>query len=168
MPFAVGMRVEVDFDDEGWFAGVVDSAQLSPTRSGAGVWVYSVRLDDGETADDVEGSEIRAEVVGRALPPPGAAERRAGGSSESAGSNSRRGYANTRDDALSEFELPPSEAAGSEGGSEGSAHARVTVAVTSSGVEWSMLPETELAWSPPTMALLKAHDPAHASDKHWF
>ena len=52
--YRVGERVQVDFDDEGWFAGVVYScAQLpSPEAQGSRRFVYSVRLDDGQLLTD--------------------------------------------------------------------------------------------------------------------
>ena len=51
----VVVRSQVDFDDEGWLGGFVDSLR----EDEEGGVVYTVRLDDGEMADDVEGSEIR-------------------------------------------------------------------------------------------------------------
>ena len=122
--FAIGDRVEVDFDDEGWFAGHVESAKPSEERPG--YLVYTVKLDDGETADDVEGSEIRA------FEEPQKKERRSGadggadgnggggeggGSSDASHSGSQEGkpgYANTRSDALSGFDALSDAAGGRE------------------------------------------------------
>ena len=146
-PFAVGDRVEVDFDDEGWFGGIV----LSVHEQG-GVLVYSVRLDDGETADDVEGSEIRAPAGQRAP------ELRGDGES---GSNSGSRDANTRSDALSGFDRMH------EVQSELSLEDELVrvpqpameCRLEGSGVAWSFIDETEhLGWSPPTASLLKALD----------
>ena len=47
--FVVGDRVEVDYDDEGWFKGVVVEVRVSRKEDLA----YRVRLDDGEYADSM-------------------------------------------------------------------------------------------------------------------
>lgn len=145
--FVVGDRVEVDYDDEGWFKGVVVEVRVSRKEDLA----YRVRLDDGEYADSVEGSEIRTE---RRDEPPGEGE------SVSSGD---RGC-NTRSDALSGFELR-SDVAPSERTSDGlpdevaqealEMRARVTA---SGAIDWSFIQEDQLTWAHPTLASVRAHD----------
>ena len=172
--FAIGDRVEVDFDDEGWFAGHVESAKPSEERPG--YLVYTVKLDDGETADDVEGSEIRA------FEEPQKKERRSGadggadgnggggeggGSSDASHSGSQEGkpgYANTRSDALSGFDALSDAGGRAREVSEldvaeeavPQMQCRVSSGNGSSGLEWSFLSEDELNWVPPTAKALEA------------
>lgn len=144
--FAIGTRVEVDFDDEGWFAGEVESC-----REHGGLYIYSVKLDIGELAEDVEGSEICAEGERKA-----GAEGGSDGSSEHSGSR----IANTRSDNLSAFDIQ-SVAGESDGGvdEDESRDERMQCRVTASNtVEWKFISEEELAWSPPTASLLQAHN----------
>lgn len=181
--FALGARVQVDFDDEGWFGGVVESHCV---RDGE-TFVYSVRLDDGETADDVEGSEIRSEIlptrreIGREDPEAepdngapcagvvavldgakGSADGDAHGTDETprhvAAGSSSSDAANTREDALSEFELRSELAEDTvhPAADEDAQTARAECRMTASGVEWSFVDAP--GWSSPTAALLKAHE----------
>lgn len=171
--FAVGDRVEVDFDTDGWFGGCVASA--------AGR-VYSVHLDSGEMAHEVEGSEIRAEGPrrhGRRGARAGArgeaavGEDGGGGGSEAGGpeasgsSSASLGRANTRSDMLSAFGSgldlaglapePPDETDETEDRRRRAPS--LDYRVTSSGVEWLVSePAPKPSWSPPTTALLQALD----------
>lgn len=134
-PFAVGDRVEVDFDDEGWFKGVVESLQ---PREGA--YVYQVKLDDGEFADSVTGSEIRSEKH------------------EDHAECTSTVVAHTRSDALSGFDSI-SEAR-SDCFSDGlpDEDLRMSCRVTDRGVDWSFIEEDRVTWSRPTLSSVKAHD----------
>lgn len=147
--FAIGERVAVDFDDEGWFPGVVESSR----RSG-GVMLWSVRLDDGEMADDVEGSEIRSDVAG-----PPAAERAARGEGDDGSSSGGKGGGsvcsrNTRSDALDGFNAVDGDAR-SQGSSDDVPQPTMEVRLSGSNVAWSFIDETEIGWSPPTTSLLE-------------
>ena len=155
--YTVGQRVQVDFDDEGWFGGLVASRR----RDLSGGLVYQVQLDDGEFADDVEGSEIRSELTrAEAAARAAAAAAAGGGSDQGSKASGSRENPGTRADSLSVFELdlqcaPPSEASQDEEPSP-SMHGRVT---GSGEIEWSFIDESQLpTWSPPTAALLRAHD----------
>lgn len=165
----VVVRSQVDFDDEGWLGGFVDSLR----EDEEGGVVYTVRLDDGEMADDVEGSEIRPAELRPARGGRGGGgaddgtlaaggEHPASSGEQSVSSGSR--CANTREDALSAFDLDLSMEArsvGSESSFDESAlttTAQMQCRVSDSGVEWSFINEEQLVWSPPTTALLKAHD----------
>ncbi|KAL1507786.1 hypothetical protein AB1Y20_007396 [Prymnesium parvum] len=133
--FALGDRVEVDFDDEGWFKGEVSAHEW---RDGAAV--YQVKLDMGEFADSVVGSEIRAERV----------------SAEGGSESSCEQVAHTRSDALSGFDALSvgdelSEASMDE---ELQMHCRLT----DRGVDWSFIAEERVTWSHPTLSSLRAHD----------
>lgn len=107
--------------------------------------LYQVKLDVGETADDVEGSEIRGEK-------------------EKADSGSGSRDVSTRADSLRGFEFDPQGELGSECGSERAEHVeepmpQMTCSVSSEGgVEWSLIKDDEFFWSPPTVSALKAHD----------
>jgi hypothetical protein len=145
--FRVGDRVEVDFDDEGWFGGVIESV-----RAHDGEVSYCVKLDDGENADDVEGSEIRA------VAPKGAKQLDAGsGGSEHSKSSGSAESRNTRSDALSGFEASGFEAP-SVARSDDDELPQMQCLVTGTGVAWSFINEDELRWSPPTAALLALID----------
>ncbi|KOO31881.1 guanylyl cyclase, partial [Chrysochromulina tobinii] len=85
--FNIGDRVEVDFDDEGWFTGVVETVRAGGRHGDRRV--YNVRLDVGETADDVEGSEIRPEGV----------------KGDSGGGSNSRDEQSTRADSLNGFDI---------------------------------------------------------------
>ena len=136
----VGDRVEVDFDDEGWFKGIVTVAAV---RDGARV--YQVKLDDGEYADSVIGSEIRAERTTR--------------SNEQSECSSCERVANTRSDALSGFDHASD--ACSERLSEGGApeqELQMLCRVTDRGVDFKFIDDEQVTWSRPTISSLRAHD----------
>lgn len=144
--YNVGDRVEVDFDDEGWFSGAVESS-----KEQGGVYIYSVALDMGELAEDVVGSEIRTQGNN--------------GDAGSQGGSSER-IAHTRSDnlsafdVLSEVDVTDGDAPAAAAEEESTMQCRVTA---SNEVEWSFINEKELSWSPPTAALLRAHTEAQAS-----
>ena len=159
-PFRVGDRVEVDFDTDGWFGGVVSSVE------GA---VYSVQLDSGEMAHDVEGSEIREERGGRRGGTHGHGHAGRGldgtdGENGEGSSSASHDDAHTRSDMLSAFGSALDLAAlAPEPLDEADARMlnqpTMGVRVTSAGVEWIVHEASPRpTWSPPTVALLKALD----------
>ena len=136
---------QVDYDDEGWFAGTVELVAVE----GDGRTIYQVRLDVGEMADDVEGSEIRS-------------ERRPEAKDGSIISSGGRDI-DTRADSLSGFEIldssgdNPSEV-NSEVSTDGEALPHAKCRLTEAGVEWSFIDDGQFNWSPLTAAALKAHE----------
>lgn len=119
------------------FLGVVESS----TRTERGVHIYSVRLRDGEIAEDVEGSEIR---------PQGAGDSK--GSSSDGGEHK---YARTRDDALSGFDQR--SLGGASFAHDDTEVEQLTVRATDSGIEWNFIDDEQIGWSPPTQVLLQQH-----------
>lgn len=147
--FSIGDRVEVDFDDEGWFHGAVSSREVKALRGGSQRYVYCVRLDVGEYADSVMGSEIR---------PEGAADAADDGREACDGDSGEQQYANTRSDALSGFDVLSEEESDLPAEEPPHATAQMHVRVTDSGAEWSFINEDSLTWCPPTADGLKAHE----------
>jgi len=135
--FNIGDRVEVDFDDEGWFKGVVETVRAGGRHGDRRV--YNVRLDVGETADDVEGSEIRPEGV----------------KGDSGGGSNSRDEQSTRADSLNGFDVNDQASEVSEGPEE---ERQITCRVTETGIEWNLIRDDEFVWSPPTTSALRQHD----------
>lgn len=134
--FRKGDCVEVDFDDEGWMRGVVESV-----RAEHGVAIYSVRMQDGEIAEDVEGSEIR--VRGD----------QSDGSSEGGDS-----YAHTRSEGFSAFDQKSVLDADTSPQAERRADTtQMRCHATDSGIQWDFIDAEQLNWSPPTEQMLQAH-----------
>ena len=136
-----GDLVEVDFDDEGWFRGIVESR----SQNDRGTYMYHVRLSDGEIAEDVEGSEIRSLRELREL---------GGGGSSEDGEGEGSVYAHTRSDALSGFDQRSLVATDSPEAARFELP-QMTVRATDSGVEWNFIDDEQINWSPPTEALLE-------------
>ena len=108
-----------------------------------GVPIYAVRMADGEIAEDVEGSEIRAPR----------SDENGGGSSEAGG------YANTRSEGFSAFDQA------SVLGADASPQAdrreltvpQMSCRPTENGVAWEFISCEDINWSPPTESMLQAH-----------
>lgn len=146
--FARGDVVEVDFDDEGWMRGVVEEVHTD-----LGVAIYAVRMADGEIAEDVEGSEIRAPC----------SDEKGDSSSEDGG------YANTRSEGFSAFDQA------SVLGADTSPQAdrrelnmpQMSCRPTESGVAWEFIACEDINWSPPTESMLQAHMEAQRQREEW-
>lgn len=125
--------------------GVVEEVKVTDR----GVSIYAVRMADGEIAEDVEGSEIRA---------PNSDEGGGGGSSEDGG------YANTRSEGFSAFDAFDQASLLGLDTSPQAADDRCEVDMpqmscrpTEGGVTWEFIACEDINWSPPTESMVQAH-----------